>query len=513
MTAADLVIGIDQSTTATKAIAWSAEGRAVAEGRAPVPLANPGPGLYEQDPDDWWRSAAEALRDLTGKVDPGRFAALAIANQRETFAALDAGGRAVRPAITWLDERCGAEVATLADALGAEDGLDRVHRITGKPRDVTPAAYGLAWMRRHEPGLLDRTALIADVQACLVGRLTGRVRTSHASADPLALFDMAERRWSPDVLDALGLDPGRLPEAVPSGADLGAVTAEAAEATGLRRGTRVVAGGGDGQLAGLGVDALRPERAYLNLGTAVVSGVYSASYAVDRAWRTMGAPDGGFYLESCLRYGTFLVDWFVERVCGVDPRADPGVYARLEREAADVPIGCRGLILVPYWSGVMPPYWQHDARGVILGLSAVHDRGHIYRAVLEGMALEQALSTDAAEARAGVEVEEYVAIGGGAASDLWCRIVADATGRRVRRSATVEASSLGAGMCAAVGAGWFPSFAEAAASMSGRIVKETEPEPANVARYRELRAVYREVHPCLAHLYGRLAAFVAGSPT
>jgi sugar (pentulose or hexulose) kinase len=293
------------------------------------------------------------------------------------------------------------------------------------------------------------------------------------------------------------------------GSVIGVVSGAAADETGLAPGTQVVAGGGDGQAAGLGVNALTPWRAYLNLGTAVVSGTYSTEYRTGTAWRTMGSCSGeGYYYETSLRAGTFLVDWFAHQICQA-PEGDTCIYKKLEAEAANAPIGSNGLLTVPYWGAVMTPYWDPQARGCFVGLKESHRLGHMYRSVLEGIALEQALVTGMIEEQTGVRIREFIAIGGGASSDLWCQIVADASGKTVRRSRTVEASSLGAAVCAAVGAGWFPSAGAAAESMCGEITRETEPIPQQAARYSELLGIYREVYPQLRETFAKLARFVA----
>ncbi len=504
-TGKDAVIGLDSSTTATKAIAWGQDGSILGAGRSSIPLASPGNNRYEQSPEDWWSAAVRALRELLRRVEPDRVAALAISNQRETFVPLGRDGKPVRPAIVWLDQRCGDEVPWLTGRVGG----DRIHRITGKPPDMAPVAYRIAWMLRWEPELFRSATMFADVHSYLAWRLTGAFRTSWASADPLGLFDMREKQWSPVVLGALELRPERLPEPVSPGTVIGSVSEPAAAETGLAPGTPVVAGGGDGQAAGLGVNALSPDRAYLNLGTAVVSGTYSREYRTGTAWRTMGSCSGeGYYFETSLRAGTFLVDWFARQVCRA-PEGDSGIYQRLEAEAASVPAGSDGLLAVPYWGAVMTPYWDPQARGCFVGLTGAHRLGHMYRSLLEGVALEQTLVTGMIEEQTGVRIKEFIAIGGGAASDLWCRIVADASGKTVRRSTTVEASSLGAAMCAAVGAGWFRSAAEAAGAMCGEITRETEPVPERATRYRELFEIYREIYPQLRGTFSRLSQFAA----
>jgi sugar (pentulose or hexulose) kinase len=360
-------------------------------------------------------------------------------------------------------------------------------------------------MLRHEHELFRRTAMFADVHAYLAWRLSGGFRTSWASADPLELFDMERKAWSPEVLGALDLSEDRLPVAVSPGTVIGVVSASAADATSLRPDTLVVAGGGDGQAAGLGVNALGRDRGYLNLGTAVVGGIYSNDYRIGRAWRTMGSCSGdGYYFETSLRAGAFLIDWCAREVCGQGPQRVPELL-QLEAEAAAVTAGSDGLLALPYWGAVMTPYWDPLARGCWVGLSGFHRRGHLYRSLLEGIALEQALVTDMIEDATGASVREFVAIGGGAASDLWCQIMADATGRSIRRSTTLEASSLGAAICAAVGAGLCDTAVDAAAAMSGRALRENSPSPNNRAIDAELLGIYRELYPSLRQTFARLA--------
>jgi xylulokinase len=503
----EIVVGLDSSTTATKAIAWTPDGTVAGVGRSPIPLASPAHNQYEQNPEDWWLSACAALRELTRQVDPGAIAAIAISNQRETFVPLARDGQPVRPAIVWLDQRCEDEIAWLTERVGAE----RMHQITGKPPDLAPVAYRIAWMLRNEKELFRHTAMFADVHGYLAWRLTGRFQTSWASADPLGLFDMERQQWSQEVLEALELKVEQLPQAVRPGTVIGAVSEQAAHSTGLRRGTPVVAGGGDGQAAGLGVNALVVGRAYLNLGTAVVGGIYSQEYRIGNAWRTMGSCTGeGYYFETSLRAGTFLIDWFTHQVCQAGT-GSAALLKELESEAAAIPVGSDGLLALPYWGAVMTPYWDPLARGCWIGLSGSHRRGHLYRSLLEGIALEQALVTGMIEEATGIAVRDFIAIGGGAANDLWCQIMADATGKCIRRSRTLEASSLGAAICAAVGAGLYRTAQDAAQAMSDKVLSETEPSTENRARYAELLETYRELYGSLRGTFAKLADFRAGA--
>ena len=200
----------------------------MAEGRAPIAMSNPEPGFFEQDPNDWWRSTAEALKDVTAKVDPGRVAAVGISNQRETFGLFAEDGTALRPGIVWLDDRARAQQKRFGESFGAE----RVHAISGKPLDVIPCLYRMIWLREHEPAILDQAARIAEVHAYLTFRLTGRWSTSVASADPTGALDMRTRQWSSEILDAAGIDRAKMPPLEAPGMQTGEVTDGAAAATG-----------------------------------------------------------------------------------------------------------------------------------------------------------------------------------------------------------------------------------------------------------------------------------------
>lgn len=498
-----LVIGIDLSTTTCKAIAWDVRGMQVAQARAPLTLSRPAPNAYEQDPQDWWRAAQRALKSLMPQIEGKAIAAVAIVNQRETVAVTDAEDRLLRPAILWLDERRKDEVAALCQRVGHE----RLHRITGKPHDWAPAIYSLAWMADAEPALFTRIRHVYEPHAWLVRQLTGQFVTSWASADPFGAFDIHQHRWADDVLKALpiALSPDCFPPASAPGSVLGVVTKKAEALTGLLAGTRVVAGGGDGQAGGLGIGVVSAGSAYLNLGTAIVSGVYAETPMVNDAFRTLCAIDRqGYVLETSLRSGTLLINSLLKQFFDIDVVAQPDSLLRLEVEASRVAPGSAGLILLPYWNGVMNPYWDQDARGCLLGLSPDHGRAEIYRAVLEGIALEQAVATQHMVEATGEPVNTFVAIGGGAASRLWCQIIADITDRPVIRATTQEASSLGAGVAAAVGAGWYADFVSAAQVMT-QDGETFLPNPALREFHRELLGLYSELYPRLRDFYPRLA--------
>ena len=324
----------------------------------------------------------------------------------------------------------------------------------------------------------------------------------------MGIVDMQTRTWSQPLLDALSLDAERLPELHAPGAQLGTILSEVAQATGLSAGTPVFAGGGDGQCAGLGTNCTVPDRAYINLGTAVVAGIWSPHYLYDRAWRTELAAQGeGYIYESCIRSGAFLINWFVDQFVAHD-KADIDVFDRLEAEACELPVGSDGLLVQPYFSGVMNPHWETSARGVILGLSCSHSAVHIYRAILEAITVDQVMSIREMEHAANQPISHFVAIGGGANSPLWRQMLSDASGKPVHVSATVEASALGAGMIAAYGAGWYPSISTAATEMAGATTV-VEPDHQMHEKYRQLLEIYRKMYHATAELNREMLAFSA----
>jgi xylulokinase len=508
-----LVIGIDSSTTGCKAIAWDRRGRTVAEGRASHPLLQPQPNWYEQDAERWWSGTCAALAELLTQIDAAQVEALCITHQRESFVPVDDQGQPIRNAILWLDERCRPQVALLRQAIGQA----RFHRITGKPLTTNPSLLKIIWLMEHEPEVVARTHKFLDAHAFLVYRLTGAFRTSLACADPTGLVDMQAHAWAADLIRDLPLQPGlrieQLPDLVPPGATIGHVGEPAAAAIGLPAGLPVIAGAGDGQCAGLGANATGGGRASLNLGTAVVSGAVSNDYLTAQAFRTLYAPIGGtYFLETVIQGGAFTAHWFVETFASdlLDRRPSPSPEEALEAAAAKVPPGSLGLVLVPYWSHAMTPYWDSAASGITVGWTGAHGREHFYRAILEGIAFEQRLVGDGMMAATDRPITEYVALGGGSRSDLWCQILADVTGVPVARSTTTEATCLGAGILAATAAGWYPDVYSAADGMTGT-AERFDPNPEAQEIYEQIYGeVYRPLFPTLQPLLQRLTELTHG---
>ncbi len=503
----DLVIGLDCGTSGCKAIVWDGSGRQWAEAHAPLPLFRPRPLWHEQPAHAWWEAAALALREAVGGIEPTRLAALGITHQRETFVPVDAQGNPLREAILWMDERAGVLLPDLDRALGRES----FHQITGKPLSGNLSVAKLAWLQEQEPAIYREAVKFLDVHAFLVHRLVGRFCTSWGSADPMGLFDMRRHAWSEPVLRVLALSPDRLPELYPPGEVLGEVSEAAGRVCGLPAGLPVVAGLGDGQASGLGAGLAHPERApgeaaYLSLGTSVISGTFTRDYVTSEQFRTMtGGFPGTYFLETVILGGAYTLDWFVKNMAPDFKELASRGEAAWEDLARQLPPGSEGLLLVPYWNSAMNPYWDARASGVVVGWRGVHRREHLYRAILEGIAFEQRLHTAGVCGVLGRETSRYLAAGGGAASDLWCQILADVTGRQVARVETLETAALGAAMLAAAGVGLFSDLSEAVQAMTSPVRHVFKPDPARHAFYSRLyEDVYRHLYPALRAALGRL---------
>ena len=487
-----VVVALDLSTTAAKAIAFDADGGVVASARSPLETSSPQPGWQEQDADSWWTAACASLRALTSEVEPASLAAISITHQRETFVCLDEVGHPLRPAILWLDSRSSAQVA----ALGSEE----VHRISGRQPATTTSIYKLAWLAEHEPDTMARTATVADVHAFLVHRLTGGWTTSWASADPMGLVDLRTFDYSERLLELAGIGRDRLPALAPPSAVIGEVTSAAAALTGLPAGLPVVAGAGDGQCAALGTAAVRPGEASLNLGTSVTLGTYSAEYRTGQAFRTVAhAVPGRWMPEAALASGTHSVEWFRAQVMR---DTSPSALERVEAEAARTPPAAEGLLFLPYLVRAETPYWDPAARGAWVGLRDHHGLGHLHRALLEGIALEQALVLSMIEAEMGVPATSVRVMGGGARSRLWLEIIADVFEAPVYASGLHDATALGAAVlaAAALGLGGETDVAATARRMS-RGWQEVVSDPMKRELYRRSARAYRLLYPALAEVF------------
>ncbi|MGN7253374.1 MULTISPECIES: xylulokinase [unclassified Arthrobacter] len=491
----EVVIAIDCSTTASKAVAVDAHGNTVATGRGNLTLSNPAPGEYEQSAEEWWKATEQAIKAVTALLGSTRIRALAITCQRETFVCLS-GEEPIRPAMVWMDSRAKNEVRDL--------GNDRVHAISGRPADTTPSFYKLAWLRRHEPVTLDSADRIGDVSAYLNLRLTGQWASSRASADCTGMLDMVLGTWSRELCASVGVPIEKLPRIVDPGAAIGLVTDELAAELGLPAGLPVIAAAGDGQCAAVGAGVIAPGSVYLNMGTAEVCGTISEDYVWDRDYRTVVAASGnGYLLEAFLSSGTYLVNWFLDGFGTGTPASEQ--IADLEAALTEIGPGAEGLLALPYWHGAQTPYWDSAARGAVIGWTGTHTKAHFYRAILEGVAFEVKLQVEGLSRAVADKPTELLVTGGGSRSPIWAQIVADVLGRDLILCKAPETTALGAAMFAAVAVGIHADLPAAAAAMSRR-GGTVRPDPAAEAKYAQLWKVYQHLYETLAPVYKALDA-------
>jgi xylulokinase len=487
-----LVIGVDCSTTGSKATVVDVGGRTVAAGSAPLTTTSPRPGWHEQDAATWWPATDAAVRQALADLDRAggnrhRIAAVCVAHQRETFVAVDADNRPLHLALLWLDGRAAAEIE--------EFGTPEVERLCGKPADITPALYKLAWVRRHRPEWLRRAHRVVDTHAFLVRELTGEWATSLSSADPLALIDISTRDYSPELLRIAGVERAQLPALHTAGAVIGPVARPVAAGWGLGAGVAVVAGLGDGQAAGVGAQVLDPSTAYLNAGTALLLGTECRGYLPARAYRSLlSVIDGNTTLETFLSSGNYLPTWFRRQFGPAEAAGAPD--AELEAAAREVPAGSEGLLTVPYWNAAQTPHWDPHASGVMFGWRGAHTKAHAYRSVLEGIAQEVRLQLDGLEGATGNRVRSIRAMGGGIRSRLFSQILADVLERPLELCAEPEISALGAAVVAMAGIGAYPDLGTASKAMT-RIGQRIEPDPAVADLYGRLRGVHGRLYPQL----------------
>jgi xylulokinase len=439
-----LLLGIDLGTTGVRAAAFDhRSGRLVADATEPCPHVAPRPGWAEADPERWWDAVKLVCARVLAKVSRDDVLAVGVTGQAPTAVLLDDAGRSVRPAILWLDVRAAAEASVLDTALGpgvAERlGGNRMHAYFLGPK--------LAWLRAHEPDALDRTALVLQSHALVALRLTGEAACDPSTAMLCApLFDARAGAWSELAARAVGVPLSALPRVMRAHDVVGHVTREAAGATGLREGTPVVAGGGDFAASALGAGVTRPGQACLMLGTAgnllmpmdaprFDSRLINSHHVGSEAWLALGGTLCGAALE-----------WF-RRACA------PGAsWEELETEAASVAVGADGVVMLPYLQGERTPVWDERARGAFFGLDLTHGRGHLVRALFEGIAL--GFADCLAVARdAGTQVDEAIAANGAGKSALLRQTLADAMGIPVTWSNDRGATVLGAAILAGLGVG------------------------------------------------------------
>ena len=490
------VLGIDVSTTATKAILVDEAGEVAGVGAAEYDYVVPRPLWSEQDPQLWWDGAQVAIRGALANagVAGTDVAAVGLAGQMHGAVLLDGADRPLRPAILWNDQRTAAECDEIRERVGAA----RLIELTGNDALTGFTAPKLLWVRHNEPDVWRRTAHIGLPKDFVRHRLTGDHAVDRADGAGTLLFDLRARDWSAEVLSALDIDPDRLPRSVEGPEVTGAVSPAAASATGLAAGTPVVGGGGDQAANGVGVGAVEAGIVALSLGTSGVVFAATDRPLIEPEGRVHAfchAVPGRWHLMSVMLSAAGSLRWFRDALAPGEP------YEALDAEAEAVSAGSDGLVFLPYLSGERSPHPDPRARGAFVGLTVAHDRRHLGRAVLEGVAfglrdgLDQIVATGIAAPR------QVRASGGGIASPVWRQILADVLDAEIATVSTTEGAAFGAAMLAAVGAGWFASV-DLAVEWAVRVSPVAEPGP-DASLYAEALDTYRALYPALRPVFHR----------
>lgn len=466
MGAEPTLVGVDVGTTGVKAVAITPDGDVLARAEEAYPLSTPRPGWAEQDPEDWWRATERALGALP------EAAAIGLSGQMHGLVVLDADDRVLRPAILWNDQRTAAECAEIEERIG----LDRLIALTGNRALTGFTAPKLLWLRNHEPEVYGRVGHVLLPKDYVRLRLTGDRAIDVADASGTLLFDVARRRWSNEVLEALELPTEWLPPAYESPDVPGAP------------------GAGDQAAGALGVGIDRPGPVSVVLGTSGVVFAALPAFAADveaRVHAFCHAVPGGWHAMGVMLSAAGSLRWLRDNVVG-------GSYEELLREAERWPAGVEGLLFQPYLAGERTPHADPHARAAFVGLELRHDTGALVRAVLEGvsyglrdsLALLRELGVDARVGRVS---------GGGARSTLWLRIVASVLGIPLERTAVEEGAAYGAALLAGVRAGVYADVHEAV-ERAVRVRDVVEPDERARAVYEEVYARYKLLYPALRPL-------------
>ncbi|OZM77463.1 xylulokinase [Pseudonocardia sp. MH-G8] len=485
-----MILSHDLGTTGDKATLVDADGRVVAAVTATYDTDFGPRGKAEQDAEAWWDAVCSATRrlldDVPGAVD--RIEGVSFSGQMMGAVLLDAAGDPVRPAIIWADTRSTAQTDRLLERVGMERG----YRITGHRLNPTYSLTKVMWVRDTEPAVFSRARRVVLAKDFVVHRLTGALVTDPSDASSTNAFDQSAGAWSDELIEAAGLDRALFPEVVASTTEVGTVTAVAAARTGLRAGTPVVLGGGDGPMAALGagiVDAASGAYAYLGSSSWVSLAADAPLHDPQMRSMTFNHVIPGRYVPTAtMQAGGASLQWIMDVLA-------PGEESRYERllDAADgVQAAEDGLYFLPHLLGERSPYWNPRARAVFAGLARHHGPGHLARAVVEGVAFN--LRTGLlAFLENGASIERIDAIGGAANAAPLLRIFADVWGVPVRRRTLVdEATALGAAVVGGVGVGLFDDFA-VARRMSEQAAP-CVPDAAAHARYRGEHAVFLDAY-------------------
>ncbi len=507
-----VLLGIDIGTSGAKTILLDAErGEVIARDLAEYPLATPRPGWTEQDPADWWQATCLTIRNVLQQsgVDPAAVQGVGLSGQMHGSVFLDAAGQVIRPALLWNDQRTGKQCDRINEKAGA-----LLREEIRNPVLTGFQAGKIIWLRDEEPAHFDRVRRVLLPKDYIRYLLTGEFATEVSDASGTALLNVPARDWSTRLLDQLDLPRAWFPQVAESPAVTGTVTAKAAELTGLAEGTPVVGGAGDCAAGAVGTGIVHTGLLWVSTGTSGVIFAPADEPATDEDMRThtfCHAVPGKWHIMGVMLSAGGSLRWYRDALGGAEKAVaaltgqDP--YELICAEAAEAPLGGEGLMFLPYLTGERCPHPDPSARGAFINLGLRHDRRHLARAVLEGVAFGLRDSVEIMKA-SGVPMTEVRASGGGARSPLWRQIQADVFGLPIATINVEEGAALGVALLAGVGTGVWGTVEDACAAVI-RTVSVTEPVADNVAAYEALyRELYQPLYGALREQFGRAAALV-----
>ena len=466
------VIGIDIGTSAAKAGVFDLSGRTVGETHAEYTVLKTQPGWREQNAEWWWEATIKLLRGLTPKaaLKKENLRGIAITHQRLTFVPVNKKIEPIYNAILWNDVRCSREVEYARTTIGE----DEIFKKTG----VAPgywSIYKMLWLKNNLEEVYKNSYKFVLVPDFICYRLTGRLVTTYSAAILTGALDIHDpNRWCTDIIRALGVDEDKLvDEILPSGQIIGEITEEAGDATSLPEGVPVITAAGDQPCGALGAGLRKEGQVAVNGGTSCTSEIISETFPRledPRNYYLEISPAGKYLLETTIPSGgSDLMRWFRENFGhklveeAVSKKID--VWTYIYDQAKHSEIGSLGVILVPFFNGAGPPYWDLETGGVVIGLTTDTKYHHVLRAIIEGLAFEVKRHVKLLESGSGTRINELLMYGGSSRSDVWNQIFSDVAGVEVLVPESPETTSLGAAMCAAVGSGIYKSFEEAVVNM------------------------------------------------
>ncbi len=479
------VLGIDLGTSGCKTVLVARDGRILASATSEYPLSTPKPQWSEQDPHDWWRGLVASVRACVQQAPNEKIEGIGIGGQMHGATLLDKQGAVVRPAILWNDGRCQVECDELHRAV---PGLIKE---TGNRALVGFTAPKLLWVQKHEPKVWKKVTTVLLPKDYLRWRLTGEKVAEMSDGAGMLLMNVAKRTWSAKMLKACHIDETFLGRLIEGTEISGTVTAEAARELGIPEGVPVVGGAGDQAAGAVGAGSVKPGQTTIAIGTSGVVFTTTAGYSPEKDGRLhtfCHAIPGMWHQMGVMLSAAGSLQWYRDTLCsGVD-------FAELTAEAATAPIGCEGLIFLPYLTGERTPLCDAKARGGFIGLTRLHTRAHLTRAVLEGICLGLADSLSLIRA-AGTTVTEATATGGATRSDLWMQILADTCSAKIiLRTGADAGPALGGARLALVGA---CGVKLTTACAPGPIEKTFTPDAKRVKAYAALRKHFQALYPAL----------------